>query len=88
MLIPKSNLAHLVLRDRVVEAVSAGKFHIHAITEINEGIEILTGTPAGTRGSDGRYPADSINGRVEARLEEFAQIRRKFAVSEQDKKNG
>ena len=88
VLIPKSNLAHLVLRDRVVEAVSAGKFHIHAITEINEGIEILTGTPAGTRGSDGRYPADSINGRVEARLEEFAQIRRKFAVSEQDKKNG
>ena len=62
VLIPKSNLRNLMLRPDVVQAVKDGKFHIYAVNSIDEGIEVLTGVPAGERGPDGRYPEDPING--------------------------
>jgi predicted ATP-dependent protease len=65
VLMPRSNLRNLMLRSDVVDAVKEGKFHIHAIGTIDEGIEVLTGVAAGERNADGHYPADSINGRVE-----------------------
>ena len=54
-----------------VWAVRAGQFHIWAVGTIDEGLEILTGMPAGERDFEGQYPEGSINGRVDRRLREF-----------------
>jgi predicted ATP-dependent protease len=72
VLIPGANVKHLMLRRDVVDAVAAGKFHVYPVATVDEGIEILTGVPAGERGSDGRYPDGSVNSRVEHRLAGFA----------------
>lgn len=79
VLIPRANVDHLMLRRPVVEAVEAGTFHVIPVATIAEGIEILTGTVAGARGSDGAFPDGSLNARVEARLRDFAETRRAFA---------
>ena len=75
VIIPKSNIRHLMLRKDVVDAVQAGRFHVFAIDTIDEGIEILTGVPAGDRGPSGAFPLESINQKVEARLTDFAEKR-------------
>jgi predicted ATP-dependent protease len=79
VLIPSANVAHLCLRQEVVEAVREGRFRVIAVDTISEGIEILTGMPAGERGPDGAFPDGTVNARVEARLRGFAQSRRAFA---------
>ncbi|MFN2136495.1 MAG: Lon protease family protein [Candidatus Promineifilaceae bacterium] len=76
VLIPAANVQHLMLRQDVVEAVKAGQFHIHAVATIDEGIEILTGIPAGEADEDGNYPEDSINYLVLQRFEELAEKER------------
>jgi lon-related putative ATP-dependent protease len=78
VLIPKANVQHLMLREDVVEAVRAGKFSIHAVARIDEGIEILTGIKAGERGMDGTFEAGTINRAVEDKLQSFAQRARAF----------
>jgi predicted ATP-dependent protease len=78
VLIPASNVNHLMLREDVVEAARRKKFYIHAVATIDQGIEILTGMPAGQRDAKGRFPAGSVNAAVEARLKEFADMRRAF----------
>ncbi|MBM3518314.1 MAG: ATP-dependent protease [Alphaproteobacteria bacterium] len=80
VLIPDSNVKHLMLRDGVIEAVSAGKFHIYPIRTIDEGIEVLTGVPAGKRGRDGRFPDGTVNRKVEDRLIALAHARRAFGA--------
>jgi ATP-dependent Lon protease len=82
VLVPRSNLRNLMLRRDVVEAVEQGKFCIYAVSTIDEGIEVLTGTPAGQRDSEGHYPATSINGMVEKQLEEYSKRLKRFTVSE------
>jgi hypothetical protein len=62
----------------VVEAAEEGRFRIFAVETIDQGLEILTGRAAGARDADGRFPADSVNARVEARLIELADKRRAF----------
>jgi predicted ATP-dependent protease len=79
VLIPAGNVQHLVLDDRVLAAVEAGTFHLYGLSSIDEGIEILTGQPAGQPDEAGLFPEDSVNGRVQARLFDFAQRRRAFA---------
>ena len=79
VLIPASNVKHLMLRDDVVEAAAAGKFHIYPVETIDQGIEILTGVAAGARDADGNYPPESINGRVAKRLEELTEAARRFS---------
>ncbi|MBI4446612.1 MAG: AAA family ATPase [Acidobacteria bacterium] len=71
VLIPRQNIRNLMLKDEVIEAVREGKFHIYAISTIDEGLEILTGVPAGALQADGTYPPDSIHGRVQKRLDEI-----------------
>ena len=79
VLIPKANVDHLMLRPDIVAAAAEGRFRVIAVETIDEGIEILTGVEAGRRGGDGAFPAASVNGRVEARLREFAEMRRRFS---------
>ncbi|WP_394820758.1 Lon protease family protein [Pendulispora albinea] len=73
VLIPRSNLAHLVLRDDVALAIADGKFHLYGVRSVEEGIGILTGLDAGERDISGRFPAASVFGRVERRLIEIAE---------------
>ncbi len=80
VLIPAVNRKHLMLRRDVVEAVSAGRFHIYPVETIDEGIELLTGRAAGNRGADGRFPAGTINRLVEDRLVAFAEARRRYGA--------
>lgn len=78
VLIPASNVKHLMLREDVVAAADDGRFHIYPIETIDEGIEVLTGVGAGQRDEDGQFPDGSINGLVEARLYDFARKRQSF----------
>ena len=79
VLIPAANVKHLMLRHDVVEAVKEGRFHIHAIEHIDEGLELLTGMPAGEEDTDGDYPEESVNGKVRNRLVELAERWQKFS---------
>ncbi len=81
VLIPASNVKHLMLRQDVIAAVGSGKFNIYPIEHIDQGIEILTGIPAGEPDEEGNYPEDSINGRVQARLFELAEKRKELAAA-------
>lgn len=71
VLIPKTNVVNLMLRQDIVEACKSGMFHIYPVSAIDEGIEILTGLPAGERDADGNYPENSINGKVQKQLNQF-----------------
>jgi lon-related putative ATP-dependent protease len=73
VIIPKANVRHLMLRHDVVEAVRAGSFRIYAISTIDEGMQILTGLPAGERDASGKFPERTVNHRVEARLITLAE---------------
>lgn len=73
VMLPRSNLEHLVLREDVARAVAEGKFHLYAVETVAQGIEVLTGVPAGERDSSGRFPASSVFGRVERRIIEIAE---------------
>lgn len=74
VMIPKLNEKNLNLSDEVVEAVKEGKFHIYTISTIEQGIEILTGVPAGKKDETGRFPAGSINCLAYAKLRKYAKI--------------
>ncbi len=83
VLIPHANIRHLMLREDVVEAVAAGRFAVYAVTNVAEAIELLTGTPAGTRSIvDGEFPEGTINYFVENRLREYSYAMRRFARGE------
>ena len=89
VLIPKSNLRNLMLRPEVIEAVKEGKFHIYAVSTVDEGIEVLTGAAAGKRGKSGKYPPDTINRKVADTLKDMANKLKKFygPVGEDKPKN-
>lgn len=78
VMIPRQNVTNLMLSTEVVEAVRAGQFHIWAVGSIEEGIEILTGLPAGDRLPDGRWTPGSLFERVDARLTRLAHGMREF----------
>ncbi len=78
VLIPASNIENLMLHERVVTAVTEGKFHIWPIKTLDEGIELLMGAPAGQRQKDGSYPAGTVHHAVQARLLELAEELNKF----------
>ncbi|MDR7561850.1 MAG: S16 family serine protease, partial [Armatimonadota bacterium] len=79
VMIPAQNVANLMLKPEVVEAVRQGQFHIYAVRTIDEGLEVLTGMPAGTPGPDGSYPEGTVNYLVSKRLQELAERLRRFA---------
>jgi predicted ATP-dependent protease len=86
VLIPVSNIKHLMLRRDVVAAAEAGKFSIYAVENVDQAISILTGLTAGEADAGGNYPEGSVNRRVAARLAELAKIRQSFA-RKQDKES-
>ena len=84
VIIPAKNIRNLMLKQEVVDAVKEGKFHIWAISTIEEGIEILTGMEAGTLQPDGTYPKGTLFGKVDDRLAELGEIVRKFAKESEE----
>jgi predicted ATP-dependent protease len=80
VLIPASNVDHLMLRADVVAAAKKARFRIIPVATIDQGIAALTGVKAGRRGRNGHFPKDSINGLVEAQLRAFAMTRHRFAL--------
>jgi predicted ATP-dependent protease len=77
VLIPASNVRHLMLDERVVEAVAAGQFQIYAVSQLEEALALLTGHPAGSaRNEKGGFPDRSVFARVDARLASFAEAQR------------
>ena len=74
VMIPIQNVMNLNLSDEVVEAVKNKKFHIYAISTIEEGIEILTGVPAGKKDKNGNFPAGTVNNLVYEKLKKYAKI--------------
>jgi predicted ATP-dependent protease len=73
VMIPASNIADLMLREDVIEAVAAGQFHVYAIQTLDAGWPILTGLSAGVWQPEMGYPSESVNGRVEVQLRRFAE---------------
>ncbi len=83
VMIPSLNVKHIMLKEEVVEAVKKGKFHIWAISTLDEGLEILTDMKAGSRDKKGQYPKGTINYLVDEKLREYAE---KFSAQEKPKK--
>jgi len=79
VLIPASNVKHLMLRADVVEAAEAGRFQVWPVATVDEALELLTGVPAGVRAADGRYPEGTVNRRADDRLAAFAEKARSFS---------
>lgn len=80
VMIPHLNVRNLMLREEVVESVKEGKFQIYSVKTIDEGIEILTGIPAGEK-ADGTYPEGTVNYLVDKRLKEYADRLKVYHIS-------
>ena len=77
VMIPIQNVEHLQLSDEIVEAVKNKEFHIYSVSTIEEGIEVLTGVPAGKKDKDGHFPVGTINYLVYEKLKKYAKISEK-----------
>ena len=76
VIIPSTNIKHLMLRWDVVHAAQSGQFNIYAVTTVDEALELLSGMEAGVVNEQGVYQPDSFNGQVEAQLLQFTKIKR------------
>ncbi len=88
VLIPRANVENLMLCEEVVEAVEAGRFHVYPVSTVEEGIEVLTGVPAGALREDGTYPENSVFGRAAARLEAIHEALKAAKEEEEEKERG
>jgi predicted ATP-dependent protease len=79
VIIPATNVKHLMLREDVRKAVEDGRFSVYAIESVDDGIELLTGIPAGLPDDKGRFPDGSINRRVQQRLERYSETMQNYA---------
>ena len=80
VIIPRASVPQLMLRRDVVAAVAERRFHVHAVTDVDEAVALLAGRPAGARDAGSEFPAESVNGLVEARLRELAERLRRYAA--------
>ena len=78
VMIPIQNVRNLHLNDEIIENVKNGKFHVYAVSTIDEGIEILTGVPAGKQNKDGKFPAGTINYLVYEKLKKYYENSKKL----------
>jgi lon-related putative ATP-dependent protease len=79
VIIPASNIKHLMLRWDVIHAVQAGQFNVYAVTTVDEALELLSGIEAGIADAQGNYPSESFNGLVEKQLVQFISLRKTFS---------
>ncbi len=79
VIIPRTNVGNLMLREDVISAVREGKFHIYAIDTVDDGIEILTGIKAGKANAKGEFPKDSVNWKVKQSLDRYYQLHARYA---------
>lgn len=82
VIIPQSNVRHLMLKKEVVNAVKAGKFHVFAVDHVDHALELLTDLPAGRADAEGVYSRDSINYQVQYRLAEWLALRQHYSSPE------
>jgi len=81
VLIPARNARHLMLRKDVVEAVRNGRFHVWAVSTIDEGLRVLTGQEPGERSDDGSYPPGTVYRLVDEKLARLAEDVRRFGAA-------
>jgi len=86
VLIPASNVQHLMLREDVIEAVRADKFHVYAVNTVDQALDLLTGIPAGDLDAAGHFPEGSVNHRVMARLADFMEKRQALMAEARGRK--
>ncbi|MCE6983167.1 ATP-dependent protease, partial [Pseudomonas frederiksbergensis] len=72
-IIPRANVATLMLDERVLQAVRAGMFHVYAVSQADEALSLLVGEPAGEPDEEGQFPEGSVNARVVERLRVIAE---------------
>jgi predicted ATP-dependent protease len=80
VIVPAANVPHLMLATRVRQAARAGRFRVYAVSRVDEALDLLTGVAAGAPDASGEYPAESVNGRVQAALGRFAETAGRFAA--------
>lgn len=78
VLVPAANVKHLMLEREVVDAVREGRFRVYPMEHVDQAMELLTGREMGERDGEGEFPPDSVNGQVQARLDELARKRFEF----------
>lgn len=85
VIIPKSNVQNLMLDEEVVQAVQEGKFHIYAVSSVDEAMEILTGIPAGKRKEDGTFEEGTINDLVDRKLRKALELLQRLEEKREEK---
>src|SRR6202521_3792893 len=78
VLMPESNVEDLMLREDILEAVAAGKFHIWPVAKVEQGIEILTGMVAGKKNGDGKFEPGTVLALIDERLHAMARTLKEF----------
>ena len=84
VIVPAANLKHLMLRRDVVDKAATGEFRVYAVETVDQALELLMEMPAGERDEAGKFPENSINGRVEQCLAEWGEIQKKLSQPNQD----
>jgi lon-related putative ATP-dependent protease len=87
-ILPAANVEHLMLKAEVREAMAAGTFRVFAVRHVDEALALLTGEAPGEPDADGQFPAESINGRVQARLAAFREAVKAARGGDGDEKPG
>ncbi len=85
VIIPEANVQNLMLRKELIDAVRRRRFHIYRVATVEEGIELLTGRPAGLPDAEGTYPAGTVYGRVQRKLKTYLErtqrLKKEFDVT-------
>jgi lon-related putative ATP-dependent protease len=85
VMVPQSNVKNLMLKKEVIDAVEEGKYHLYKVSTVEEGIEILTGVPAGNPDEEGNYPEGTVFGEVQKKLKEYLERSYKFRKEFEEK---
>ncbi len=81
VILPAVHAGDLMLRQELVEAARRGLFHVYVVDHVEQAMELLTGLPAGVADAQGRFPPESFNGRIQARLAEWNRLRLQYAAT-------
>ncbi len=84
VIIPRSNIQNLMLEEEVVEAVREGKFHVYAVSSVDQAMEILTGLTAGEKKPDGKFEEGTLNYLVDKKLSQTVELLRSFEKREKE----